>query len=285
MPISFYHHTIINFTTFKHIISLYSIIILLNYIIYQQAKSIQWVTFIHGAGGSSIIWYKQIKTFNQHYNVLLIDLRGHGNSKNIHTTTSLTFDEVVQDILDVINHLGIKSSHFVGISLGTIIIRQLAAKYPNKVNSLTMAGAIMYLNARAQILMKVGMISKSFVPYMWLYRFFAHIIMPRRNHKKSRQLFIQEAKKLTQEEFIRWFKLSTQVNPLLKKLRAESPVMPCLYLMGNEDTMFLTAIKKLVKANPTNCSLVIAPNCGHVVNIDRPDFFNEQTITFINSLI
>lgn len=258
---------------------------LLSYNIYLQPKTTQWVTFIHGAGGSSVIWYKQIKAFNEHYNVLLIDLRGHGNSKQQPTTNALSFNEVVEDIMDVINHVGIQTSHFVGISLGTIIIRQLAEIHPHRVDSLTMAGAIMRLNVRSQILMRFGMISKSFIPYMWLYCFFAYIIMPRKNHKKSRQLFIQEAKKLTQQEFIRWFSLSAQVNPLLKKLRLANNAMPCLYLMGSEDAMFLPSIQKLVLQNPVNSTLVIAANCGHVVNIDSPEFFNKQTILFIESVI
>ena len=216
---------------------------------------------------------------------MLIDLRGHGNSKNIATTNTLSFTEIAQDIVDVMAHLGIPSAHFVGISLGTIIIRQLAATQPNRVTSLVMAGAIMRLNMRSQTLMWLGMFSKSFIPYMWLYRFFAYIIMPRRNHKKSRAMFIHEAKKLTQQEFIRWFRLSTEVNPLLKKLRAETTAMPCLYLMGSEDAMFLPSIQQLVQRKPTNCSLVIAANCGHVVNIDKPDFFNEQVLLFINGVI
>ena len=258
---------------------------LLSYYVYLQPKTSQWVTFIHGAGGSSIIWYKQIKAFHEHYNVLLIDLRGHGNSKQKPTTNSLSFDEVVEDIIDVVNHLGIQTSHFVGISLGTIIIRQLADTHPHRVDSLTMAGAIMRLNLRSQILMSFGMLSKSFIPYMWLYRFFAYIIMPRKNHKKSRQLFIQEAKKLTQQEFIRWFSLSAQVNPLLKKLRLATNTMPCLYLMGSEDAMFLPSIQKLVLQKPINSSLVIAANCGHVVNIDSVVFFNQQCIFFIGNVI
>ena len=33
------------------------------------------------AGGSSSIWFKQIRAFKKMFNVLLLDLRGHGNSK------------------------------------------------------------------------------------------------------------------------------------------------------------------------------------------------------------
>jgi hypothetical protein len=38
--------------------------------------------------------------------------------------------------------------------------------------------------------------------------------MPKR-HEQSRLLFINEARKLCQKEFIRWFKLTYEINPLL----------------------------------------------------------------------
>ena len=56
---------------------------MLNYTSLINSESHPWVTFIHGAGGSSTIWYKQLRDFKKHFNVLLIDLRGHGRSKNI----------------------------------------------------------------------------------------------------------------------------------------------------------------------------------------------------------
>ena len=36
-----------------------------------------WVVFVHGAGGSSSIWFKQLRAYREHFNVLLLDLRGH----------------------------------------------------------------------------------------------------------------------------------------------------------------------------------------------------------------
>ena len=46
-------------------------------------KNKQWITFIHGFGGSSNIWHKQVRELSQHHNLLFIDLRGHGKSRNI----------------------------------------------------------------------------------------------------------------------------------------------------------------------------------------------------------
>ena len=133
-----------------------------------------------------------------------------------------TFNAITQDILEVLAHLKIKKSHFIGISLGTILIRNLAEKRPDLVESMVLGGAILKLNFRSQVLMRVGNLFKSVVPYMMLYKLFAFIIMPKKNHKESRILFVNEAKKLYQKEFIRWFKLTAEINPLLRFLEQKT---------------------------------------------------------------
>ncbi|EAQ42662.1 alpha/beta fold hydrolase [Polaribacter sp. MED152] len=259
---------------------------MLNYYLYPHNTSKEWVTFVHGAGGSSSIWFKQIRDFKKQFNVLILDLRGHGNSKPTLKDTfnpKYTFDSITNDIVEVIDHLKIEKSHFIGISLGTILIRNLAEKKPDLVQSMVMGGAIIKLNTRSQILMKLGVIFKSVVPYMLLYKFFAFIIMPRKNHKKSRSLFVNEAKKLYQKEFIRWFKLTSEINPLLRFFRAKDIKIPTLYVMGAEDHLFLPSIKNIVNKHTTS-SLFVINNCGHVVNVEQPEVFNNETIGFINSL-
>ena len=55
---------------------------MLHHIVYKlENTNVSWVVFIHGAGGSSTIWFKQINAYRKEYNVLLIDLRGHGRTK------------------------------------------------------------------------------------------------------------------------------------------------------------------------------------------------------------
>lgn len=259
---------------------------MLNYYTYYHQTSEEWVTFVHGAGGSSSIWFKQIRDFKKHFNVLILDLRGHGNSKpSIKDTFNpkYTFDSITDDIVEVVDHLNIKQSHFIGISLGTILIRNLAEQRPNLVKSMILGGAVFKLNFKSQLLMKLGVIFKSVVPYMLLYKLFAFIIMPKKNHKKSRLLFVNEAKKLYQKEFIRWFKLTSEINPLLRFFRSKDIKIPTLYVMGSEDHLFLPSIKDIV-ANHVNSSLHVIKQCGHVVNVEQPKEFNTKTIGFIHSL-
>ncbi len=258
---------------------------MLHYTTYTTNPRNDWVTFVHGAGGSSSIWYKQIRDFRKHFNVLLVDLRGHGRSKKpVHENLKhYSFDVIGDEVMEVLDHLQIKSSHFVGISLGTIIIREITERYPERTKSMILGGAVMKLNVRGQILMHLGALLKSVIPYLLLYRFFAFIIMPRKKHRESRNLFINEAKKLYQKEFKRWFTLASQVNPLLSLFRIKDTGVPTLYIMGSEDHMFLPSITKLVEDH-TSSTLFVIPQCGHVVNVEKPEIFNKEVIGYLNTI-
>jgi pimeloyl-ACP methyl ester carboxylesterase len=257
---------------------------MLNYTVYKHNEDAEWVTFVHGAGGSSSIWFKQIRDFSKHFNVLLIDLRGHGRSKQPlqETLKKYSFDKLGDDVVEVLEHLKISATHFVGISLGTIIIRDITERFPKLTKSMILGGAVMKLNVRGQILMRFGAAFKSVIPYLILYKFFAFVIMPRKSHRESRNLFINEAKKLYQKEFKRWFTLISQINPLLSFFRFKDSGIPTLYIMGAEDHMFLPSISKLVKDHASS-TLHVIPNCGHVVNVEQPEAFNQEVIRFIKS--
>ena len=253
----------------------------------SKNKNAEWITFVHGAGGSSTIWYKQIKYFSNKYNLLLLDLRGHGKSKSIPINPfkkKYTFNSITNDILEVIDAEKINKTHFVGISLGTILIRNFAEKYPERVKTLIMGGAIMKLNLRSKILMFLGNSTKSVLPYMWIYRLLAFIIMPNKNHKESRSLFVNEAKKLYQKEFKKWFQLTTELVPLLKFFRQIEIKIPTYYIMGDQDYMFLPSVKNLVKVH-NKSELYVIQNCGHVVNIDKPEIFNKRMSDFLERSI
>ena len=146
-----------------------------------------------------------------------------------------------------------------------------------------MGGAIMKLNFRSQVLMGVGNIFKSVVPYLWLYRFFAFIIMPHSNHRESRLLFVREAKKLCQKEFLRWFKLASDINPLLRLFRSKDIKIPTLFVMGGEDYLFLPSVRKVVQKHE-NSSLLLIEHCGHVVNIEQPEIFNRLVVNFVSDI-
>ncbi|MCF8215974.1 MAG: alpha/beta hydrolase [Chlorobium sp.] len=260
---------------------------MLHYKTYELSDtSAPWVVFVHGAGGSSSIWFLQIKEFIKHFNVLLVDLRGHGKSKHIvahKDDRHYNFEDITRDIIEVLDTLRIDKAHFVGISLGTILIRNMSEIAPERVSSMIMGGAIIRLNVRAKVLVTLGNMFKRVVPYMWLYSFFAWIIMPRERHKKSRLLFVNEAKKVAQKEFMRWFRLTYELTPLLKYFEEKDTGIPTLYLMGEEDHMFLPAVRIIITRH-TNSWLEVIDNSGHVCNVDQPREFNARAIAFLKRM-
>lgn len=259
---------------------------MLYYKTYRHANpDAEWVVFVHGAGGSSSIWFKQIKAYKEDYNVLLADLRGHGKSKGMlqkYYDDEYSFELAARDILDVLDDADIEAAHFVGVSLGTIIIRSISEMQPKRVQSMVMCGAIMRLNVRSRFLVSMGHLFKKVVPFMWLYKLFAWIILPRKRHSESRNLFIREAKKLYKKEFVKWFNLTKDINPLLKYFREKELKIPTLYIMGSEDHLFLPPVKKMV-GDHTKSILKEVKECGHVVNVEQPNTFNRISLNFLNT--
>lgn len=254
---------------------------MLHHTLYPATNnSKKWITFIHGAGGSSSIWFNQVRFFKSYFNVLLIDLRGHGRSAASPEGTQYTFEKIIDDLIEVLDHNKINKSHFVGISLGSILIQKMLFKYQSRVEKIGLGGAILNLNFQSRVLMFFGNLTQSILPFIWIYTFFAYVIMPYRNHRKSRALFIREAKKLSQNEFKRWYKLTKKILPLLEKIRSYKVKTPVLYIMGKEDYMFLPFVKEMVQAHESS-SLITLSDSGHVVNIDQPEQFNNNLLTFL----
>jgi pimeloyl-ACP methyl ester carboxylesterase len=240
----------------------------------------QWVTFIHGAGGSSVVWHKQLKYFNNYFNLLFIDLRGHGKSNKLQLSPSYNLNVATKEIVDVLDHLKISSSLFVGVSLGTIIATKIAKDFPEKVKKMILCGAITKLSFRTNFLLHTASFIKSFTPPILLYRLFAYIIMPKTNHKDSRLLFINEARKIRYSVFKKWLSLIPELKVAISEFSELKISKPTLFISGEQDYLFVNHIKEFVESR-ANCDLFKIPNSGHVANNDQSKIFNSTSIKFL----
>lgn len=246
---------------------------------YYKGEDLPWITFVHGAGGSSNIWYKQIKPFSKHFNILLIDLRGHGKSQESNHDQIYSMELVCEDVINVLDHLRINHSHFVGISLGTLVINHIALKFPERVDKVIYGGAVSQINLKGRILFNLGKVVGFLTSYIFIYKVLAYIIMPKINHKESRKIFIKEARSIKRTEFIKWIYLMEIIKNKLDVDYFSSSVNVC-FISGIDDHMFIHSIQKL-KSLGSKAQFNFIQNCGHVVNIQRPNSFNEIAIKFL----
>lgn len=251
---------------------------------FKHQKSDTWVVFVHGAGGSNVVWFRQLREFKKHFNVLLVDLRGHGKSKKEYSQAEIyKFDEIALDVIHTMDHLKIKKAHFVGISLGCIVIRAMDKLAPGRAESIILGGAVIQFNSKIRALVSVGKLLNSILPYMWIYKINAWILIPSKRSIQSRKLFIREAMRLGEREFTKWLKMSSEIKDNLQEFLIKEASAPVLYIMGDGDHMFLPMVSNLVKKH-FNSKLEVINNSGHVCNLDQPEVFNERSIRFIKSI-
>jgi len=243
-------------------------------------KNKEWITFIHGFGGSSNIWHKQVRDLCKHYNLLFVDLRGHGKSKNIRLDSDFNLSTVCEDIIKVLEFLKIKSSHFVGISFGSVLILKLIETHKKYINKSILSGAITSFNYVSRFLLFCLNLLKNVLPNMLLYKLFAYIIMPKSNHKESRLIFINEAKLIESKVFNQLLNLIPDIKKYIIRLKPVNFNKYILFLSGKDDYLFSEDVRKFSSNNKLH-SYYSIEGAGHVVNIDNPSIFNQKVIDYL----
>ena len=245
------------------------------------SKDSDWIIFLHGLGGNSNIYYKQVEDYKQHFNLMFIDLFGHGCT--LEQLNEYTFETLAKSAVNVMDEEGITSAHIVGVSLGTIVMDAFSMLAPERIKTMILSGAVQGYDFRTRFLLKTGALLQNIMPYMWLYKLFAFIMMPRKNHSASRQIFVREAKKLGGEEFRKWYTLMESLEPFYASLPASAEnSIPRLYISGDEDHLFLPFVMASYFKDPL-ASIHIIEKCGHVCNIECPEEFNRVSLTYLKS--
>lgn len=245
--------------------------------LHLKDDSVDWIVLVHGFGGSARTWKNQTEFFSKHYNLLVLEM----HKEKIHG--ELELDKVCRLIAGTLEHYGIEQAHFMGFSFSSLICLRFAVLYPEKVSSLILGGGIIKFNLRTSFLLYLAITFKRWINYMILYRFFAYIILPRRNHKRSRMIFVSEAEKLGYDEFCRWVDLIPETKNSLSWLDKLDGDIDVLYVSGNEDHLFLQDTLRYSK-RINNSRVEIIDNCGHVCSIEQYEKFNNIVFRYLNTV-
>ncbi|ORA31645.1 3-oxoadipate enol-lactonase [Mycobacterium aquaticum] len=89
------------------------------------------VVLSNSLGSTHRMWDAQIAELEQHFTVVRYDTRGHGASPV--PEGPYTIDDLADDVVVLLDRLGIERSHIVGLSLGGMTAMRLAARNPERV--------------------------------------------------------------------------------------------------------------------------------------------------------
>jgi len=236
----------------------------------------EWVLFLHAAFVDHNMFKAQTDYFQDKYNVLTLDLIGHGNSTATRKGDSI--DKMSSWISEILKKENISKIHIAGISLGAVLAQDFANKYPQAVQSLACFGGYDINNFDTELQKgnsshQMGMMMKAMFSVKWFAEANKKISA---YTERAQNEFYEMNIKFPKRSFMYLSSLNTMVNVR----QTEPRKYPLLIGCGQHDIpMELTAAEQWNKSEPAS-KVVIFQGAGHCVNMDVPEQFNKTLEEF-----
>ncbi len=245
---------------------------------YETSGQGETVLFLHGLGSRSDDWQLQTPVFADNYRVLTADMRGHGRTSKPPGPYSVPM--MADDVLGLLDALGVASAHVVGLSMGGMIAFQLAADHPERVRSLVIVNSgpelvAHSLSDRLRIFQRL-LLARLFNPERTAH-FLGPRLFPKPEQAQLRAMFIAQwaqndpaAYRAAMRALVGWSVLD----------RVGRIVCPTLVLSGDRDYT-PAATKAAYVAMMPNAQLVVIEDSGHATPIDQAERFNDCVLAFL----
>lgn len=250
------------------------------------------IVFVHEFAADHRSWEMQMRHFGQRYRCITYSARGYPPSDVPEKPTSYSQNRATDDILAVMDHLGIDKAHVVGLSMGGFASLHAALRHPHRVLSVVAAGAgygaekaheDYFKGVSEQVarnFQERG--AKDFAP---VYAEGASRVQFQNKDPRGWQLF---ADRLGQHDALGAANTMRGVQmrrPSLYDLEADFAKLdvPVLVMTGDEDDHCIQPGLFLKRTIPRS-GLAVLPKTGHTLNLEEPELFNRLVAEFIGQV-
>jgi pimeloyl-ACP methyl ester carboxylesterase len=236
------------------------------------------VVFTHGATIDHREWAATLPLVAERFRVLVWDVRGHGRSR----PAPFDLAAAVDDLLSILDELGVTQAIFVGHSMGGNLHQELVFHHPERVRALVCLDCTWNFQKLSWLeklsLSLAGPIFKLY-PYKTLVE---QSLAMTSNCESGRTLLRPAMSGLTKAEFIQVM-LATAAC-----LHAEPGYQinkPLLLLLGDQDaTGNIRKIMPVWAQHEPQGRLVVIPNASHAANLDNPEAFHAALLKFLDEV-
>ena len=239
----------------------------------------QWVLFLHAAFADHNMFRTQVEYFSRHYNVIVPDIIGHGDSTATKKGDSLL--KMSQWIHEILEYHNIHRIHLVGVSLGAVLVQDFANKYPHRVNSLTCFGGYDINNFDPKMQQENGagqmlMMLKAIFSVKWFAKDNKKISA---YTEKAQDEFYNMNIRFPKKSFMYLAGINSMVN-----VHAPTPRdYPLLIGCGEHDIPMELTVVNQWKQTEDSASVTVLPGAGHCANMDVPELFNSTLHQFFQN--
>jgi len=244
----------------------------------------------HEFGGDFKSWDPQVRFFSRRYQVITYNARGWPPS-DVPTEPAAYSQEVfVEDLYQLLRHLGIQQAYVGGLSMGGNIALNFGIVHPEITKALVIAATGAGTTGRENFENKLGDLAQQLETEGWkvvakLYAREPNRIQLQRKDPKSWQEYYEELASHSDRGSVLSIrgvilKRSTifALEPKLKQLK-----VPALVMVGDEDEMCIDPALFMKQTLP-RAGLVVFPQSGHVINQEETELFNRVVLDFLTAV-
>tara|TARA_B100000900_G_scaffold260077_1_gene221692 strand:+ start:398 stop:1174 length:777 start_codon:yes stop_codon:yes gene_type:complete len=231
------------------------------------------IVFLHGSGLSHIVWSLTEQFFsNKNFNVLSIDLPGHGNSDG----PCLENIEKISDWMEkVFIELNLKKVILVGHSQGCLEILEYAHKYKNRIKKIVFIGGSYRMPVNQDLIDLAKNGDKDAVKLMMKWGF--------KDSKKfiggnPVEKIIQSPRDISEILATDLIACNNYSNGLDA---AKSIDCPTMLVFGSDDKMLNLEVGKKFANLIKDSSIHIISDCGHMIMIEKAFEMREKVLEFL----
>src|SRR3989304_6272116 len=238
------------------------------------------VVFINGLTMDVNGWYFQGPAFTQRYKILRYDCRGQGQSDKPEMDYSQEMH--ADDLKDLMDKLGIKKAHIVGISNGGMIAQHFTLMYPEKVGGLVLVDTSSFIDTLLELIIKAWIKATEIGGSDFRYDMSLPALFAESYFKKNSEAILvmreNNIRNNPQKPIVNLAKscLKHNINDRTLEIKA-----PTLIIVGEEDILIPLKNSKILHEKIKGSKLVIIKDCGHVPPIEKPEEFNEVVLDFL----
>lgn len=237
--------------------------------------------FIHGLGGSTLDWEYQVPFFAKYFQVITLDLRGHGKTEKPAQPYSVTL--FANDVAELIRSLHLNPVHVVGHSLGGMIAFQLALDFPDLIKSLTIINSgpeFKFPNLKMALYFYLRRVNVWLFGMRKLSGTLAKGLFPKPEQEQIRQKFGKRCRANDPKAYrnsLRVFSGWSVINRLAN--------LHCKTLIITADHDYTpVAYKAFYTKLIPNAQLIVIQDSYHFSIADQPKQFNEALFSFLRKI-
>ncbi|MCA9934300.1 MAG: alpha/beta fold hydrolase [Ardenticatenaceae bacterium] len=244
---------------------------------YETAGSGPPVLLLHGLGSSTRDWQLQVPVFAQTYEVVMVDVRGHGRSAKPRGPYSVP--QFTADVVAFMEALHIAPVHMLGLSMGGMIAFQTAVDHPDLLRSMVIVNSYPELVPHSLSDYLTWYRRHAIVQLMGMKRmgqYLGKTLFPEPHQIELRQMIAQR----WTENDKRAYMASTRAL-FGWSMAAHLGDIRCPTLIIAADMDYTpVAQKEAYTAKIPGARLVVIPNSRHATPIDQPELFNQTVLAF-----